>query len=91
VAEGTQVLDISAKGGYTPTSQNAKAGVPTVLRVSTVGNYDCSSSLRIPSLGVSQRLPPNGETLIALGTPDAGTLRGTCSMGMYSFEINFQA
>lgn len=91
IPDGAQVVEISAKGGYQPASQAAKAGVPTVLRVKTDGTYDCSTALRIPSLRVSKQLPPTGETLIDLGTPAAGTLRGTCSMGMYSFEINFQA
>jgi plastocyanin domain-containing protein len=91
VPEGAQVIEISAKGGYEPASQIAKAGVPTVLRVKTDGAYDCSTALRIPSLRVSKQLPPTGETLIDLGTQQAGTLRGTCSMGMYSFAIDFQA
>ena len=91
IPEGAQVIEISAKGGYEPVSQTAKAGVPTVLRVKTDGTYDCSTALRIPALRVSRQLPPTGETLIDLGTPAAGTLRGTCSMGMYSFAINFEA
>lgn len=91
VPVGAQVVPITAKGGYAPESSSAKAGVPTVLKVSTSGTYDCSTALRIPSLGISTRLPATGETVIDLGTPEAGVLRGTCSMGMYSFEINFQA
>lgn len=91
VPAGAQVISITAKGGYAPESSSAKAGVPTVLKVSTSGTYDCSTALRIPSLGISTRLPATGETVIDLGTPAAGVLRGTCSMGMYSFEINFQA
>jgi plastocyanin domain-containing protein len=90
VPDGAQVVTITAKGGYAPESQTATAGVPTVLRVVTSGTYDCSTALRIPSLGVSKQLPPTGETLIDLGTPSVGTLRGTCSMGMYSFAINFE-
>jgi plastocyanin domain-containing protein len=91
IPEGAQVVTVNAKGGYSPEAQTAKAGVPTVLKVVTNGTYDCSTALRVPSLGVSKRLPPTGETLISLGTPAAGRLQGTCSMGMYSFEIEFRA
>ncbi|HEY4507948.1 MAG TPA: cupredoxin domain-containing protein [Candidatus Paceibacterota bacterium] len=89
VENGTQVVSLTAKGGYAPALTNAKAGIPTVLRVSTSGTYDCSSALRVPSLGVSERLPATGQTDIDLGTPEAGTLQGTCSMGMYRFAVNF--
>lgn len=90
VENGVQVVNLVAKGGYSPATTDAKAGLPTVLRVATNGTYDCSSAIRIPSLSVSQNLPPNGTTDISLGTPAAGTLKGTCSMGMYRFAVNFK-
>lgn len=90
VADNVQVVEIRAKGAYTPRVSVAKAGIPTVLRVNTNGTYDCSAAIRVPSLGISKMLPPNGSTDLALGTPGTGTLRGTCGMGMYNFEIRFQ-
>lgn len=90
VANNVQIIEIRAKGAYTPRVSVAKAGIPTVLRVTTNGTYDCSAAIRVPSLGISKMLPPNGSTDLALGTPEAGTLRGTCGMGMYNFEIRFQ-
>lgn len=90
VADNVQTIEIRAKGAYTPRISIAKAGIPTTLRVNTNGTYDCSAAIRIPSLKIAQMLPPNGSTDIALGTPQAGTLRGTCGMGMYNFEIRFQ-
>lgn len=91
VVDGKQVIEITVKGGYSPTQTVAAAGLPTVLRFKTNGTFDCSTALRIPALGVSQRLPQTGTTDIDAGTPAAGQLAGTCSMGMYSFDINFQA
>jgi plastocyanin domain-containing protein len=88
--EGKQVIEIDAKGGYSPRTTSAKAGVPTVLKVKTSGTFDCSSSLVIPSIGYRKNLPPSGETLIDLPPQEVGyVLRGTCSMGMYNFEVNF--
>jgi plastocyanin domain-containing protein len=89
IRNGTQYIDITAKGGYAPRKTLAQAGLPTVLKVVTNGTYDCSSAITIPDQGVNQYLPPSGTTDIALGTPAVGTLQGTCSMGMYQFEIDF--
>lgn len=90
IVDGKQIVDVSVKGGYAPRKSVAKAGIPTILRFSTNSTYDCSSSVRIPSLGISKFLPPSGNTDISLGNPDAGVLRGMCGMGMYTFEIDFQ-
>jgi plastocyanin domain-containing protein len=90
MVNGTQVIDLRAKGGYTPRRSTAKAGIPTVLKINTKGTFDCSSIVRIPSLNVYQNLPTSGITEIDLGTPKTGLLQGSCGMGMYPFEINFQ-
>ncbi len=90
IVDGKQIIEISAKGGYSPIKTTAKANIPTILRVSTNGTFDCSSAVRVPSLGISQNLPPSGTTDIDLGSPKVSVMDGTCGMGMYPFEINFQ-
>ena len=90
VKDGVQYITINAKGGYFPRVTNAKAGVPTKLIIKTSGTYDCSAALVIRSLKYQQILPQNGETIIDVGIPVAGEpLQGVCSMGMYSFLVNF--
>ena len=85
-----QIIDLTAKVGYTPSTITAKAEKETILRVSTNETFDCSSGLRIPSLNISKNLPATGQTEIALGSQKAGTvIDGTCTMGMYSFKIKF--
>ncbi|MSU74173.1 hypothetical protein EXS57_00135 [Candidatus Kaiserbacteria bacterium] len=91
IVDGQQIIEITAKGGYTPRTSTAKAGIPTILRFHTNGTFDCSSSIRIPSMGISKSLPSAGTVDIAIADPKAGPLIGTCSMGMYPFEINFQS
>ncbi len=91
ITDGKQIIEIKAKGGYQPRNSTAKAGMPTVLRFNTNGTFDCSSSVRIPSLNISKTLPASGATDIELGTAQIGILQGTCGMGMYPFEINFQS
>lgn len=90
VADGKQVVEIRAKGGYLPRTSTAKADMPTIIRFEASGTFDCSSSVRIPSLDISKSLLMSGTTDIDLGTPAVGTLQGSCGMGMYPFEIVFE-
>lgn len=90
VVDGKQIIEINVRGGYQPRKSIAKANVPTVIRFNTNGTFDCSSSVRIPSLNVSQILPQTGSTDIDIGTQSIGKLNGSCGMGMYRFDIEFQ-
>lgn len=90
IVDGQQIIDLTAKGGYSPRVSTAKAGIPTIIRFHTTGTFDCSSSVRIPSMGVSKSLPPTGTTDIAIASPEPGLLQGMCGMGMYPFQVNFQ-
>jgi len=90
IIDGKQIIEIKAKGGYTPRKSVAKANIPTILRMNTSGTFDCSSSVRIPSMNIFKSLPQSGVTDIDLGTQKVGTLNGSCGMGMYPFEIEFQ-
>ena len=90
VADGKQIVEIRAKGGYLPRVSDAKAGIPTVFRMETNGTFDCSSAVVIPSLGARQFLPASGSTDIEVPPQKAGTsLTGACAMGMYHFQVNF--
>jgi plastocyanin domain-containing protein len=90
IVDGRQIVEITAKGGYSPRKSVAKAGMPTILRFNTRGTFDCSTAVRIPSLNIRKSLPPSGVTDIDLGTSSVGLLQGMCGMGMYPFEIYFQ-
>ncbi|MFA7201660.1 MAG: hypothetical protein WC099_01540 [Candidatus Paceibacterota bacterium] len=91
MVDGKQIITITAKGGYSPRTSVARADIPAILRVITRGTFDCSSALTIPSIGYKKNLPPSGTTDIDLLPQKAGTtLRGLCSMGMYTFSVDFQ-
>ena len=90
IIDGKQVIEIMAKGGYSPRQVSAKAGVPTVLRLKTNGTFDCSAGVVIPSLGVRETLPSTGNTDIEVPPQALGSvLEGRCVMGMYTFAITF--
>ena len=90
IVDGKQIIEIKAKGGYEPKKSVAKAGIPTILRFETSGTFDCSSSIRISSLGINKNLPQSGSTDIDIGIAKATNIQGTCGMGMYPFQIDFQ-
>lgn len=90
IIDGKQIIEIQAKGGYIPRRSIAKSGIPTILRFNTKGTFDCSSSVRIPSMNIFKNLPQSGVTDIDLGINKTGTLKGSCGMGMYPFEIEFK-
>ncbi|HEY4476774.1 MAG TPA: hypothetical protein VJB69_02260 [Candidatus Paceibacterota bacterium] len=87
---GKQIIEIGAKGGYSPQQTIAKADIPTIIRVATKGTFDCSSTLTIPAIDYRKNLPPSGITDIEILPQPAGTtLRGLCAMGMYNFVVKF--
>lgn len=91
IVDGKQIIEIRAKGGYSPRVTNAKADISTVIKMDTQSTFDCSSALTIPSLGYRNFLPATGETIIDVPPQKAGAkLQGLCAMGMYNFLINFQ-
>lgn len=89
IRDGIQYVTIGARGGYSPRVSTAQANIPTKLVVKTNGTYDCSAALVIKSIGYQKILLQTGEEVIDLGTPQVGTFKGLCSMGMYNFSVNF--
>ena len=91
IENGKQIVTISAKGGYSPKVSEAKADMPTILKIETTGTFDCSSALSLPSINYQKNLPPSGVTEIELPPQKAGsTFEGLCAMGMYGFKIAFE-
>jgi len=90
IVDGKQIVEILAKGTYMPRLTAAKANIPTTLKVYTLGTFDCTLALTIPSLGYRTILPRTGETLIELPAQKEGAiLQGLCGMAMYNFLVMF--
>lgn len=89
--DGVQTITITARGGYSPRTTTAQSGVPTKIKFVTQNTFDCSLALVIPSLNYQKYLSSTGEEIVDLPPQSAGsTLKGTCSMGMYHFSIQFK-
>ncbi len=90
IVNGVQVITITAKGGYSPRISNAKAHIPTIIRMQTNNDFDCSSSVSIAAIGFRLVLKSSGTTDIPVPAQNPGTvIQGLCGMGMYNFTINF--
>jgi hypothetical protein len=91
VEDGRQIIEIMAKGGYTPEFTRAEAGMPTVIRIVTSDTFDCTSYVAIPALDYQGRLPLSGSIDIPLEAQVPGaTVTGLCGMAMYRFDIEFE-
>jgi len=88
---GKQVINLTAKNGYSPKNITAKANIPSILKINTNKTYDCSSDLKIPDLQFSKILTPTGTTEVEIPAKASRTqIKGLCGMAMYSFVINFE-
>ncbi len=91
IVNGKQVIDIVAGGGYSPRLTLAKAGIPTTLHLTSRTAFDCSTAVRIPSLGFGANLTPDTPAQVELPPQAKGSqLQGMCAMGMYRFAIEFE-
>jgi Cu+-exporting ATPase len=87
---GKQIIEITAKDGYSPSLIQAKAGIPILLKVKTQDTEDCSTAFTIPSFGIQAGLPATGVTEFDLPAQKAGdSIEGSCQMGMNHFTIEF--
>ncbi|EKD29771.1 MAG: hypothetical protein ACD_78C00275G0002 [uncultured bacterium (gcode 4)] len=73
-------------GGYTPNVFHIKPNRKTRWIINATNPYSCASQLTAPSIGVSKQLE-QGENVIEFISPASGTIRFSCSMGMYSGKI----
>ena len=87
-AASQQVLRLDVKStAYSPNRLQATANQPIRLELATANTQGCTRAFTIPSLGVQKILPATGTTVVEIPAQKPGTLRFTCSMGMYSGAI----
>ncbi|MEO3787923.1 sulfite exporter TauE/SafE family protein [Actinocorallia sp. B10E7] len=90
-ASGVQTITVHAlNDGYRPALLSARAGVPTVLVLSTKNTTGCTRAFTLPRRGTSLLLPKDGQTRIDLGVPRPGRLSFVCSAGHYSGSVSFR-
>ena len=86
---GEITIDVTGSG-YSPSLFEAKSNQPLRINLKTNNTFGCSRAFVISSLGIEKNLRVSGTETIDLPPQPAGTLRFSCSMGMYRGEIQFQ-
>lgn len=72
--------------GYAPNEFHIKPNMKTRWIINATNPYSCSSQLTAPSIGVTKNLE-QGENIVEFVSPASGTVRFSCSMGMYTGKI----
>jgi len=81
-----------ANRGYSPRLLHARPNQPLQLALVTKNTGGCARAFVVPALGIQKVLPTTGTTTIDVPAQPAGSkLYFSCSMGMYSGVIVFDA
>jgi plastocyanin domain-containing protein len=87
VAGGLQVVDVTVKGGYQPSTIVAKAGQALRLNFTRRESTPCGEEVVLPEFGKRAHLP-EGRTIPIEVTPERpGEYEFTCGMNMYKGKL----
>lgn len=85
---GVQVVKMIQNGsGYSPSTFTIKKGIPVKWVITSEDANTCASSLVSASLSIRKALAL-GENVIEFTPSEIGTLKFSCSMGMYRGSFN---
>ena len=69
--------------GYSPSVIKIRPNTKIRLVIDAKAPFSCASQFTIPSVGVRKQLEA-GENVVEFVSPASGTVRFSCSMGMYT-------
>lgn len=85
---GTQIVRMTqSSSGYSPNSFTIKKGIPVRWIINSTDPYSCAASIISSKLGIRQGLQ-EGENIIEFTPQEVGSIRFSCSMGMYTGAFN---
>jgi len=85
---GVQIVKMTQNAsGYSPNSFTIKKGIPVKWIITSEDAFTCAASIVSSKLGIRKNLSA-GENIIEFTPTEAGNIRFTCSMGMYSGSFN---
>lgn len=85
---GVQVVKMTQNSnGYTPNSFTIQKNIPVRWIINSVDPNSCAASIASAKLGIKQTLQA-GENIIEFTPAEAGPIKFTCIMGMYSGVFN---
>jgi sulfite exporter TauE/SafE/copper chaperone CopZ len=85
---GVQVVKMKETGrGYEPNSFTIKKDLPVKWIIDAQAPYSCASSLMLPKYNIRKNLVA-GENIIEFTPSETGSIKFSCSMGMYTGTFN---
>ena len=88
--DGSQEVNITVEGGYTPSTVRAKKGQPLRLAFDRKEKSPCSDEVVISEFGVRRFLKPFEKTVIDVTPTKSGTFEFTCGMSMLRGQIEVE-
>jgi uncharacterized protein len=83
-----QVIQMTQlSNGYSPNKFTVKVGRPVKWIITSENPFSCASSISMPQFNIAKKLV-RGENIIEFTPMEIGTVKFTCSMGMYSGTFN---
>jgi hypothetical protein len=89
-SSGISAQDVTIKvtnSAYLPGNIQVKSGQPIRVTLVTQNTQGCTRSFTMGKFGIRKVLPATGQTVFEIPAQQPGTIRYTCSMGMYSGTI----
>ena len=87
---GSQEVNITVEGGYSPSVVRVKKGVPVRLVFDRKEKSPCSDEVVISDFGVRRFLRPFEQTVVEFTPAEAGSYEFTCGMGMLRGRIEVE-
>ncbi len=82
LAGGRQQVEVTVKGGYSPSLIRVRQGVPLRLVFDRQENSDCTARVVFPDFHLSRSLPAFKKTAVELVPAEAGEFGFACGMNM---------
>ncbi len=84
---GAQVVDVTVKGGYQPSSIIVRAGQPLRLNFTRRESTLCGEEVVLPEFGKRAHLPENRTVAVEIVPEKPGEYEFTCGMNMYKGKL----
>ena len=83
IVNGKQVVTMKVVGyDYYPSQFTVVAGVPVEWHIDGTRAASCAQVVTVPSLGITEYLPKQGEKVVTFTPTTTGTIGFSCPMGM---------
>lgn len=87
MADHSQEVTVTVKGGYTPNTVVLKQGVPAKIVFDRKDPSSCFSEVVFPDFGIHETLPVDESYPIEIDTSKPGEYQYACGMNMFHGKV----